>query len=112
SRASTRASSRPAPPSFGASTASRRPSTPCLALRCVFWKLPHATLCLNKRLTDCFVRDEQWGLVAGALVFAAPVIFLRIKDTVSVEEDLKFSDETVEDVAPARDVTVVKQGEV
>jgi hypothetical protein len=31
-------------------------------------------------------------------VFAAPVIWLKIKDTVSVEEDLKFSDETIEDV--------------
>jgi hypothetical protein len=52
---------------------------------------------------------KQWGLVGGALVFAAPVIFLRIKDTVSVEEDLKFSDETVEDVAPARDVAVLNK---
>lgn len=33
-------------------------------------------------------------------MFAAPVIWLKIKDTVSIEEDLKFSDETVEDVAP------------
>lgn len=52
---------------------------------------------------------KQWGLVAGALVIAAPVIFLRIKDTVSLEEDLKFSDETVEDVAPARDVAVLNK---
>jgi len=42
----------------------------------------------------------QWGLLGGALVFAAPVIWLKIKDTVTIEEDLKFSDETVEDVAP------------
>jgi len=28
---------------------------------------------------------------------------MRIQDTVTLEEDLKFSDETVEDVAPARD---------
>jgi hypothetical protein len=34
------------------------------------------------------------------MVIAAPVIFMRIKDTVTVEEDLKFSDETVEDVVP------------
>ncbi|KAK4102463.1 MFS general substrate transporter [Parathielavia hyrcaniae] len=39
-----------------------------------------------------------WGLVAGALVIAGPVIFFRIQDTVSLEEDLKFSDETAEDV--------------
>ncbi len=42
----------------------------------------------------------QWGVLAGSLVFAAPIIFLKIKDTVSLEEDLKFSDETVADVAP------------
>ena len=39
-----------------------------------------------------------WGLLAGSLVFALPVILLKIKDTVPVEEDLKFSDETVDDV--------------
>ncbi|KAH8906779.1 MFS general substrate transporter [Coniochaeta sp. PMI_546] len=42
-----------------------------------------------------------WGLLGGALLCAAPVIWLKIKDTVPLEEDLKFSDETVEDVAPA-----------
>ena len=42
----------------------------------------------------------QWGLLGGALVIAAPVIWLKIQDTVSIEEDLKFSDETVADVAP------------
>ena len=39
-----------------------------------------------------------WALLAGSLLFALPVIWLKIKDTVPVEEDLKFSDETVEDV--------------
>jgi hypothetical protein len=39
-----------------------------------------------------------WGLLAASLIFAAPVIWLNIKDTVSIEEDLKFSDETIEDV--------------
>ena len=41
-----------------------------------------------------------WGCLAGALLFAAPIIILRIKDTVSLEEDLKFTDENLEDVAP------------
>ena len=41
---------------------------------------------------------STWGFLAASLVVAAPVIFLRIKDHVSVEEDLKFSDETIEDV--------------
>ena len=49
-------------------------------------------------LTFFFLR--KWGLLGGALIFAAPVIWLNIKDTVSIEEDLKFSDETVEDVVP------------
>ena len=43
---------------------------------------------------------SNWVLLAGSLLIAAPVIFLRIKEHVSVEEDLKFSDETIEDVLP------------
>ena len=39
-----------------------------------------------------------WGCVAASLLFAAPVILMRIPDTVPIEEDLKFSDETIEDV--------------
>ena len=39
-----------------------------------------------------------WGLLAGSLLFALPVIWMKIQDTVSVEQDLKFSDETMEDV--------------
>ncbi|KAK4570326.1 hypothetical protein LTR86_002406 [Recurvomyces mirabilis] len=39
-----------------------------------------------------------WGLLAGGLLIAAPVMLLRITETVPVEEDVKFSDETVEDV--------------
>lgn len=44
---------------------------------------------------------SNWALLLGALLLAAPVIFLKIKDTVPVEEDLKFSDETLADVKPA-----------
>ena len=43
---------------------------------------------------------SNWVLLAGSLLVAAPVIFLRIKEHVSVEEDLKFSDETIADVLP------------
>lgn len=39
-----------------------------------------------------------WILLAGSLVIALPVILRKIKDTVPVEEDLKFTDETIEDV--------------
>lgn len=41
-----------------------------------------------------------WGLLAGSLIVAAPVIFMKVKDTTSLEEDLKFSDETFAEVAP------------
>jgi MFS family permease len=40
----------------------------------------------------------NWGLLAGSLFFAAPVIFLKIRDHVPIEDDIKFSDETVEEV--------------
>jgi hypothetical protein len=39
-----------------------------------------------------------WVLLAGSLVIAMPVILWKVKDHVSVEDDLKFSDETEEDV--------------
>ena len=39
-----------------------------------------------------------WVLLAGSLVIALPVMILKIKDTVPLEEDLKFTDETIEDV--------------
>lgn len=46
----------------------------------------------------------SWGLLAGSLIVAAPVIIMKIKDTVSLEEDLKFSDETIEEVAPSAEM--------
>lgn len=49
-----------------------------------------------------------WGLLGAALVIGAPVIFMRIKDTVSMEEDLKFSDETIEDVVVGANNTDAK----
>jgi len=38
-----------------------------------------------------------WILLAGSLVIALPVMVLKIKDTVPVEEDLRFTDEVLED---------------
>lgn len=40
----------------------------------------------------------NWGLLAGSLLIAAPVIFTKVQDTVALEDDLAFSDETVEEV--------------
>jgi len=41
-----------------------------------------------------------WALLAGGLLIAAPVMLLKIKDTVPLEQDLEFSDETKADVLP------------
>lgn len=45
-----------------------------------------------------------WALLAGSLFLALPVLLLKIKDTVPIEEDLKFTDETFEDVAPQAEI--------
>ena len=39
-------------------------------------------------------------LLSVSLVFAAPVIFLKVKDHITVEEDLVGTDETLADVLP------------
>lgn len=43
---------------------------------------------------------SSWALLAGSLLIAAPLIWTKIRDTVPIEEDLKFTDETFEDVKP------------
>lgn len=42
---------------------------------------------------------STWGLLAFSLICAAPVI-LKIKDHVSIEDDLAGTDETLADVLP------------
>ena len=42
----------------------------------------------------------NWGLLLGSLLIAAPVILMKVQNHTDLEEDLKFSDETIEDVAP------------
>jgi hypothetical protein len=44
---------------------------------------------------------SNWVLLSGSLLIAAPVIILKIKDHVTFEDDLAFSDETLADVLPA-----------
>ena len=39
-----------------------------------------------------------WGLLAGSLVLALPVILFKITDSTDVEEDLRFTDETHADL--------------
>ncbi|KAL8765309.1 MAG: hypothetical protein Q9209_007584 [Squamulea sp. 1 TL-2023] len=41
-----------------------------------------------------------WGLLAGSLLVALPLILTKVRDTVPLEEDIKFSDETIEEVMP------------
>ena len=43
-----------------------------------------------------------WALLAGSLVVAAPLVWAKVRDSVPLEEDLRFTDETVEDVQPLR----------
>lgn len=43
---------------------------------------------------------SNFGLLAFSILCAAPVIFLKIKDHVTVEEDLVGTDETLADVLP------------
>ncbi|PWY72529.1 MFS general substrate transporter [Aspergillus sclerotioniger CBS 115572] len=39
-----------------------------------------------------------WGLLAGSLLIASPVVFFKIKEHADVEADLNFSDETAQEV--------------
>lgn len=43
---------------------------------------------------------SNWGLLAGSLLVALPVILWKVEDTTAVEKDLEFTDETVADVLP------------
>ena len=43
---------------------------------------------------------SNWGLLAGSLLVALPVILWKVEDTSAVEKDLEFTDETVADVLP------------
>lgn len=44
---------------------------------------------------------SNWGLLLFSLVCATPVIWFKVQDHVSVEEDLAGTDETLADVLPA-----------
>jgi len=39
-----------------------------------------------------------WGLLGGGLLCALPVVLTKVRDHIPVEEDIAFTDETVEDV--------------
>lgn len=48
---------------------------------------------------------SNWALLAGSLFVALPVILWKVEDSVSLEKDLEFTDETMEEVAPKAHVT-------
>ncbi|CAO2649709.1 Nn.00g010010.m01.CDS01 [Neocucurbitaria sp. VM-36] len=58
----------------------------------IIWRLDM----LNSPYMNLFA--SCWILLAGSLVIALPVMILKIKDTVPIEEDLRFTDEALEDV--------------
>lgn len=41
-----------------------------------------------------------WGLLCGSLLFALPVIWIKVKDHGDEEKDLAFTDETKADIHP------------
>jgi len=53
----------------------------------------------------------NWGMLAGSLIIAAPVIWTKVKDTTDLDEDLKFTDETREDVLPPAPVGALPAAE-
>lgn len=58
----------------------------------IIWRLDDYKVPYMNLFASC------WVLLAGSLVIALPIMLLKIKDTVPIEEDLKFTDETIEDV--------------
>ncbi|KAI0884912.1 MFS general substrate transporter [Annulohypoxylon maeteangense] len=60
----------------------------------VFWRLDGVHIEYNTLFA------VTWAVCAGSLLVAAPIIFMKIEDTTSLETDLKYSDERPEDVVP------------
>jgi hypothetical protein len=64
----------------------------------IIWRLDDMGIPYMNLLASC------WALLAGSLLIAGPVLLWKIKDTVPLTEDLKFTDETFEDVAPQAEI--------
>lgn len=54
---------------------------------------------------------SNWGLLAGSILIAAPVFLFKIKDHISIEEDLADVNETAEDVLPPHLLERKRMGE-
>ncbi|KAF2429160.1 MFS general substrate transporter [Tothia fuscella] len=74
----------------------------------IIWRLDSNKVPFMNLFASC------WALLAGGLLLALPLVLFKIKDSVSLEEDLKFTDETLEDVAPtsALDSHIVRSEKV
>lgn len=55
----------------------------------------------SKKISFMAEFASNWGLLSFSLLCATPVIFMKIKDHVTVEEDLAGTDETLADVLPS-----------
>ena len=62
------------------------------AAAAISWRLNGMKVPYINMFTSC------WILLAGSLLVALPVMIWKIKDTVPIEEDLKFTDEIAEDI--------------
>ncbi|KAL2753505.1 hypothetical protein ACRALDRAFT_2049101 [Sodiomyces alcalophilus JCM 7366] len=58
----------------------------------VYWALD------NQKLDYNIMFYSTWGLLAGSLLLAAPVVFMRITDTTDIEHDIKGTGDTVANV--------------
>lgn len=64
------------------------------AAAAIIWRMDSKGVPFMNLFASC------WALLAGGLLLALPLILTKIKDTVTLEEDLQFTDETLADVAP------------
>ncbi|KAI9741687.1 MAG: hypothetical protein M1834_000072 [Cirrosporium novae-zelandiae] len=65
----------------------------------IIWRLDALKIPYMNEFASC------WALLGGSLLIALPVILMKVKDNVDVKEDIKFSDETIEDVQGAEALT-------
>jgi MFS family permease len=55
----------------------------------------------NAKIPYMNMLASNWAILAGSLVIAAPVILLKVKNHVSVEDDLQFTDATETEIRRA-----------
>ena len=60
----------------------------------IVWRLDSIQTAYMGILASC------WALYCGSLLIALPVILFKIRDHTKLEEDLRFTDGTMQDVAP------------